>query len=184
MTIDPELSYWKSQLKETYMKKYQIFIGVIIAAVVCAMLIWRFRKLSAEDIASIDAASISNVSAGAMITDPESGKISTFLLNDTEQYDQHAKAILKILENSEYRRDYRNLLPWGIRSMSSDKSYDGRTVTVSFSDGGYVIQLQLISSSLMLVSSSDETNMHIYHPANKNTFNELNEYIQTHGVEQ
>ena len=164
------------------MKKHHFLIAIIIVVIVFGMLIWRFQKLSVLNVISIDAALISDVSAGAMITDFKSGEISTYLLDDAERADQKVKEILKILDGSEYQRDCRNLLPWGVRSVSSDKNYDGRTLIVSFSDGSRAVQLHLMSCSLMLVSSSEKTNMYIYHPVNKNTFNELIEYIQTYGM--
>ena len=83
------------------MKKHHFLIAIIIVVIVFGMLIWRFQKLSVLNVISIDAALISDVSAGAMITDFKSGEISTYLLDDAERADQKVKEILKILDGSD-----------------------------------------------------------------------------------
>ena len=164
------------------MKKRYVLIIIIIAISVSGVLIWRFRKLSALKVIPLDAASISRVLASAMITDLKSGKSSLYYLDDSERYDEEVKEILKILDSSGYRRDFRDLRPWGVRSVSSDKNYDGRVLRIFFSDGSHAAELDFMSSSLLTVMADGKTTR-VYHPLNQNTFNELIEYVQTNGAE-
>ena len=46
------------------------------------------------------------------------------------------------------------------------------------------VQIQFLSSSIIVVSSGDKTGSRIYHPTNKKTIDQLVEYLQTYGVKQ
>ena len=95
--------------------------------------------------------------------------------------------IMEILATSSYRQDFRNLLLWDLDYVDADKNYDGRTVTVSFYMNNQMdkyVQIQFLSSSIIVVSSGGETGFRVYHPTNHQTIDQLSEYIQTHGVKE
>ena len=103
------------------MRKRFIVMIIIITVFVSIMAAWRFRKLSLSDVISFDTDAITDASASAKISDFENNEIRTYLLDDA-----HMEEFSKLLDSSEYRRDYRNMLPWGVHSVSSGKNYDGR----------------------------------------------------------
>ena len=91
------------------------------------------------------------------------------------------------MATSNYQQDLRNLFPWVIDSVGSDKNYDGRTVTLSFyfqnTENKY-IDLMFLSSSTVVVIKEGHAGMRIYHPTNSKTLDKLVEYLQTHGIMQ
>lgn len=168
-------------------KRIGLIITIIITALILCLLIWRFWPQSAFDLVSANENSITSFSAYAMVSRFENGQsyTDTYRIDNTKLQDNASSEIIEILATSSYQQDFRNLLPWGIDSVSSDKNYDGCTVTLSFysetAEKEY-FEIQFLSSSIAVVTSAKHPGYRIYHPTNHETINRLIEYLQAHGV--
>lgn len=170
-------------------KRIRMFIMIILIALAIYLVIWRFWPNSFSNTISVNENSIDSVSVHAMVNHfgIEQDTIDTYLIGENEQQINTLEEIIEILTTSSYRQDFRNLLPWDLDYVDADKNYDGRTVTVSFYMGNQkdeYVQIQFLSSSIIVVSSGDKTGFRIYHPTNKKTIDQLVEYLQTYGVKQ
>ena len=170
-------------------KRIRMFIMIILIALAIYLVIWRFWPNSFSNTISVNKNSIDSVSVHAMVNHFGIGEdtIDTYLIGENEQQITTLEDIIEILVTSSYRQDFRNLLPWDLDYVDTDKNYDGRTVIVSFYMGNHkdeYAQIQFMSSSIIVVSSGDKTGFRVYHPTNPKTIDQLVEYLQTYGVKQ
>ena len=169
-------------------KRVGLIITIVIAALIVCLLIWRFWPHSSARLLSVDENTITGFSAYAMVRRIENGQsyTDTYRLDDPAQQGNTPEEIVKILAASHYQQDFRNLLPWGIDSVASDKNYDGRTVTLNFyfqNAENESVEILFLSSSIIVVQAEKHP-MRIYHPTNAQTLDKLIAYVQAHGIIQ
>ena len=162
-------------------RRYVVLL--VFAILVAALFTWRLWPQSLSGLLPDDAYSFTSVSAGAMADIFEAGYpvFRHYRLEDKEQ--TAANELLDILKTSDYRPDFRNLLPWGKGSLVSGNDYDGRSVNISFYfvDGQTPRSFHVNFLGRSLVSISSEDGWSVYHATNPETLSALVEYIQTHG---
>ncbi len=171
-------------------KRLKLIITIIVIALIIYIPIWRFLPRSLSDLMSVDENSIKIVSISAQVFNinaPGTSHYEQYHLEEMEQQRNMSKEIVDILSTSSYRQDFRNFWSWGLKSISADRNYDGRTVLLAFNienPKGEVGFIHFLSSSLILVYGEGTVGYHIYHPTNNATISMLIDYIQTHGVKQ
>ena len=170
-------------------KRIGVIIAMIAASLVICLLTWRFWPRSSSKLISVDENSITGFSAAAMVHRLENGQtlIDTYCLDSSEQQSNDLGEIVGILATSSYQQDFRNLLPWDLDYVDSDKNYDGRTVMLVFYMGNQIdeyVQIQFLSSSIIAVFIGGEDGYQIYHPTNSMVIDALVEYLQTNGAKQ
>ena len=166
-------------------KRIGITIAIIVPVIISCLLIWRLWQQPVSNIISVSKDAITSFSAYGMFQIFETGSSDLYSINSPAPLSNEPGEIMEILAMSEYQQDFRNLLPWGVDSVSADNNYDGRTITLSLyyqDEGSKYIALQFLSNSTVVVRTADQTNMYIYHPTNSATFYKLVDYLQTHGV--
>lgn len=165
--------------------KKRIIIGIVIALVL-GVLLWRFIPRSAGAVIPVDENDVTSFAAISMVGRNLLGEpnFSIYRIDSADATKQNIHDFLEILKTSRYQPDFRNLLPWGIDSVSSDKNYDSRTVTVQFTCGDDYLDITFHSPTLITISTKDTSGFRIYHPTNKNTITKLVEYLETHGTLQ
>ena len=156
---------------------------VIITMIICTacLLLWRFLPRSFAGIVPVDAKSVISISAGAMVDRFEDGQFSkdTYRIDILQPQVDSIEEIFKILDTTEYRQDYRNILPWQMDYVDGGKDYDGYIVTLQIVLGDEYISIQFLSHSSMLISTG-KSDFHIYHPTNPQTLYDLVEFIYLH----
>lgn len=164
-------------------KRIRFILAIIITGFIIYLPIWRFLPQSFVDMMNMEEDSISIESACARvyyINEPV-----FYRLEDIDLESNMSKEILDILALLNYKPDFRNLLPWKLKSLNSDKNFDGRFVELFFrAKNGEVGFIHFMSSSLVHVYGSDITGNHIYHPTDSKAFDALMEYVREHGVKQ
>lgn len=169
-------------------KRIGLIITVLTIALVICLLTWRFWPQSFSNLMGVDENAITSCSAYAMVGRLEDGGFTdTYELNDEELDEKVYQEFVKILATSNYQQDFRNLLPWGIDNVSSDKNYDGKLITVSFftkDAGKEYFGIKFMSSSIVVVRTAEHPGMRIYHPTNHETIDKLVAYLQTHGQQE
>ena len=166
------------------MKKRYIVLLVFIL-LVAGLLAWRLWPRDLSSLLPEDAYAFTCFDALAtdIVYTGSSADFRTFRLEDGAQTDGVAADLLDILKTSDYRPDFRNLLPWTDGSVVGGNDYDGRSATVHF----YIVQdqtprsfyVQFMGRSQVAISSGDHWG--IYYATNPETLTALVEYIQTHG---
>ncbi len=162
-------------------------VAVIVIALVICLLWWRFWPQSFSDVISVDENSIVSYSVAAMVKHLENGQshTDTYRIETTELKDNVPNEIMEILSSSDYRQDFRNLLPWDLDYVDADKNYDGRIITVYLYTGNQkdeYIQIQFLSKSIVAVSGGGKSGLRIYHPINREIIDLLTEHLQTNGI--
>ena len=167
-------------------KRIGLTIAIVIAVLIIGLLGWRFWPQPASSVMSVSEDTITSFAAYGMLDSFEMGHCDLYSINSPAPISNEPGEILEILAMSKYQQDFRNLLPWGVDGVSADKNYDGNMVTLSlyFQDKQGYIEFQFLSNSIVVVRTSDQPNMRIYHPTNSATFEKLVEYLKTHGVLQ
>lgn len=170
-------------------KRIGLLAAMIVAVLIVCLLAWRFWPCSISCFAPVDLKELTNLSSYAMVQDFVEGQshTETYRIDIHEMSGNAPGELVEILKTSRYQQDFRNLWPWGIDSVSSDKRYDGRSVTLSFfcgnGDNAYT-EIQFMTSSLMILQTENRPGMRIYHPTNPETLDKLVEYFKTHGEKQ
>ena len=160
-------------------------ITALILILIVGLLVWRFWPRSSSAIIPMDESAITDYSATAMVGRFENGQsyTDTYRVDNVDSKPGDPGALLKILASSGYRPDFRNLLPWGIDSVSADRNYGNQTVLLYFyaHNSEEVIIIHFLSPSIIAVNTNNESGMRIYHPANRETLHILAEYLQDNG---
>lgn len=165
-------------------KKIIVFIIVILVVFFGG---WRMWPYSFTEVISTEKDSISSLACNATISGVnDDGKpfIDSYALQTLSEEDEHFHAIIDILNSTEYRQDFRNLLPWAVTSVDSGGNYDGRSVNVLFTwenTENENCYLSFQSNSIIVVGFDDD-GLQIYHPIKRDVLNKLMDYIQAHGT--
>ena len=159
---------------------------IVLAVIVVCTLAWRFWPHSFLEVMPVQEEAVFGFSSGAIIQQMGNGEIyqDHYQLDIHEPQDDRVGEILEILVASNYRQDFRNLLPWGVSSVGADKNFDGRTVTTLFTLGNEkddYISIQFMSPTIIAVSINGE-DFRVYHPTNRQVFDDLAAYLQTNGI--
>ncbi len=171
-------------------KRMKLIIAIIVAALIIYMPIWRFWPRSLSDLLSVEENSIKIISVSAYVFNINAPGLSQqdhYQLKVSEHQSNISKEIVDILSSSGYREDFRNLWPWGVRSISADRNYDSRRVSLFFeieNQEGKVGYIYYTTSSLISVHGMRKRGFSVYHPTNRETFDVLVEYIQEHGIKK
>lgn len=167
------------------MKKRIIIIPLI--AIIIGLLTWRFWSHPSSKILSAEADTITGVSGYTIYAGVKNGAAYNesysleFITSKKE-----IQEILAILNMSDYKQDFRNLLPWIISDIDTDQDFDGNIACLQFDCGNEAdeyVSIRFLSKSIMTVETGATSGLRIYHPTNPEVLADLVEYLQTHGVE-
>lgn len=163
-----------------------VAITSIVAILVICLLVWHVWPNSVSSIIPVEKNAITSFSSYVVIKHTENGQTLTdvYRIDKTGFPCEEPGYILEILATSSYQQDLRNLLPWSADSVGADKSYDGRSAVIVFSVGNQKdewVEINYLSSGIIVVSVGWEDGYRIYHPTNEQTFDDLVEYYKTHG---
>ena len=159
----------------------------LAAVAVVALALWRLIPRSLADVIGQDPGAVISMAAQVTVTGVANGKSvsDAFTLNDLPPEIEHFAAILEILEGTNYRPDFRNLLPWPRNSVEADSRFDGRSVMVFLVWGDSLessATLHLQTESQAVVSLGTEDGFRIYHPTDPEAHAALADYLEAHGV--
>ena len=154
------------------MKKRKVLkrsLLALAAVAVIALALWRLLPRSLGDVLNGDPGAVTSMAAQAGVTGISGGKAATdtYTLEALPPDSEHFAAILEILEGTNYRPDFRNLLPWPRNSVEADSRFDGRSVTIFlvWGDGWEdTCTLSFQTESQAVVSLGTEDGFRIYHP--------------------
>ena len=165
--------------------KKRIVISIVIVLVL-GILLWRFIPRSATAVIPVNEDDVTSFAAISMVGRNLLGEpnFSIYRIDSANATQENIQEILEILKTSRYQPDFRNLIPWGIDSVSADRNYDNRTVTMQFACGDDYLDVTFHSPTLITINTKDTSGFRIYHPTNKDTITKLVEYLEAHGTLQ
>ncbi|BAK97403.1 hypothetical protein OBV_02050 [Oscillibacter valericigenes Sjm18-20] len=159
---------------------------VIFVITTILLLGWRLWPRSLYDIFRIEEGSISSLSVSVTEYGVKNGDafMNQYLLSALSSDSNDFSAILSILENSQYRSDFRNLSPWDIDSVESGSGYIhySAIITLCWSNtkigGG---DLLFLNDKKVAVGLDAKNGYLIFRPANRKTLENLAAYLMEHG---
>lgn len=164
-------------------RKLKIAIAILLILVLLFALIWRLWPHSLTDILSTEERAVTSLACTATLAGNHKGlpEHEIYNLNALTKDDAEFSEVLAMLQSSEYRQGFQNLLPWAIRSMDSEKD---RTVliTLVWGSGADEAFQMYIDEDGIYASSQKRDGFLRYYPTDAQFFDRLIEYLQTHGT--
>lgn len=159
---------------------------IIAAALIIALLAWRFWPHSLSSVICVEKSSVTSIACSVSVFDIKNGMpySNSYTLNELSSQDDVFEEIMEILDSSNYRQDFRNLLPWSINSGGSDDANNVLIANAVFVWGSGESEscfISMYSESMIAVSSGTEPGIKVYHPTNRKMLDTLAEYLQIRG---
>lgn len=156
----------------------------ILTITALLLLGWRLWPHSLYDIFQIEEGSISilSVSVAEYGVKDAHPFINQYYLNTVPSDSNDFSAIISILEESQYRSDFRNLLPWDMNGVSSTNSKYLVSITLCWSNTKTNYgDLGFLNDKKVSASLEGENGCLIFHPTNRKTLENLATYLIEHG---
>ena len=167
------------------MKKKNLFVA-LGAIVILALLIWRMLPHSLEEIlpSGNDNFSRINVQITEFSSPDHSLNLSVYAIETTSPIDDHYKPIIEMIKNTDYRSDFRNLLPWDITTVNSESNNIEHSAIIKLvsesTEETYVINFH--GERVVSFDFGVHSEFRVYHPTNRELLSQLVEYVKTNGV--
>lgn len=170
----------------TVKSKKKLFVLSIAALFVIILLCWRLIPRSLNDMLHIDEKTVNSLYSSVTISRITDGKpyFDIYELNSVEVNDEDFHAIMKILSDSGYRPDFRNLLPWSKSSLTPDHMNDEGTAYISLVCGEKVEDFYCLYFYDNDFMAFDKDGFLIYHPTDPDICEQLVSYIKEHGQQK
>lgn len=184
MTVSNRALHKRGFEEDENMKKRAAMI--VAAALIIALLAWRFWPHSLSSVICVEKSSVTSIACSVSVFDIKNGMpySNSYTLNELSSQDDGFEEIMEILDSSNYRQDFRNLLPWSINSGGSDDANNVLIANAVFVWGSGESEscfISMYSESMIAVSSGTEPGIKVYHPTNRKMLDTLAEYLQIHG---
>ena len=161
-------------------------IKIAVPVVIVLIVAWRFWPRSFSKLIPYDMELVTYCIANVDIMRVSNGRLNSesYKLDDMVQGD--LEKIMELAATSGYRRDFRNLIPFGPRSLSSGKDYDGRAVNIYLffgtEENEYDDSIHISwTDGQMAIWGVSKYKARIYHPTNSETLDYLVGYLQANG---
>ena len=153
-------------------------LAVLAAALfaAAALLAWRLWPHSLENITQIDSSRYTGVSAVLLADDDDMIPGGDFYSLPRSR--EHLEPILKLLEGTGYRQDFRNLLPWPVTLVNLNDG-DSASIRLVCGETGEDVSLSADGGGMMLLPAED--GFRIYHLTDKSVSVKLAAYLKQNG---
>ena len=160
-------------------------ILLLLAILLLCLLAWRLTPHTFEEMTASDRGEITSLAGVATFLGVRDGTTyaESYTLQNVSPEDTAFEPILILLTTTRYREDLRNLLPWGIDSVSAGRSFDGRSVSLMLVWGPSADECCSLSLSgrQIVVSRPHHDGFLIYHPEDPKLLNWLAIYLANNG---
>lgn len=163
----------------------KIVIALLALIVLCAC-VWRLRPHSFADIISVDESAIISLTCTANISglyNDGTPFIDNYELQALTDDNKDFMAIIDILNRSEYRKSFQNLLPWAITSVSSSGSSMKADIFLTWGNTGKeTCFLTVHGDGKVVVSLGENNGLLVYHATDSSMLDQLVNYVQENGT--
>ena len=160
-------------------------IFLLLAILLLCLLAWRLTPHTFEQMTASDQNAITSLAGAATFLGVRDGTTyaESYTLQNVSPEDTAFEPILILLSTTRYREDLRNLLPWGIDSVSAGRAFDGRSVSLMLVWGPSEDECCSLSLSgrQIVVSRPHHDGFLIYHPEDPKLLNWLAIYLANNG---
>ena len=160
-------------------------ILLLLAILLLCLLAWRLTPHTFEEMTASDRDEITSLAGVVSLSEVRDGRAYTesYALQNVTPEDTAFEPILILLTTTRYREDLRNLLPWGIDSVSAGRAFDGRSVSLMLVWGPSADECCGLSLSgrQIVVSRLHHDGFLIYHPEDPELLNWLSIYLANNG---
>lgn len=160
-------------------------ILLLLAILLLCLLAWRLTPHTFEQMTASDINAITSLAGAAAFLGVRDGStyVETYTLQTVSPEDTAFEDVLMLLNETRYREDFRNLLPWPLDAVSSDRYFDNRSVSLLLVWGPSADECCSLSLSgrQIVVGRPYHDGFLIYHPTNPKLLNWLSTYIANNG---
>ena len=167
-------------------KRIKKIVIILLAAIVLCACAWRLLPHSFSDILSVDESAVISLACTATISGlDEAGTacIDTYALQALPDGSKDFTAIIEILNQSEYRQSFQNVLPWAITSVSSGGSSMQATIFLTWGNTEKeACLLAFPGDGKVVVSLRKSNTLLVYHATDRSMVERLVAYVQENGA--
>ena len=160
-------------------------IFLLLAILLLCLLAWRLTPHTFEQMTASNINDITSLAGVVSLSGVRDGRAYTesYALQNVTPEDTEFEPILILLTTTRYREDLRNLLPWGIDSVSAGRAFDGRSVSLMLVWGPSADECCSLSLSgrQIVVSRPHHDGFLIYHSEDPELLNWLSIYLANNG---
>lgn len=160
-------------------------ILLLLAILLLCLLAWRLTPHTFDEMTASNLNEITSLAGSAMLMGVRDGETyaESYTLNNVTLEEPAFEGVLMLLNSTRYREDLRNLLPWGIDAVGSDRYFDGRSVTLILVWGPSADECcsLILSGRQITVGRPHHDGFLLYHPENPELLNWLSIYIANNG---
>lgn len=160
-------------------------ILLLLAILLLSLLVWRLTPHTFEQMTASNLNDITSLAGAATFLGVRDGTTyaESYTLQNVSPEDTAFEPILILLNSTRYRADFRNLLPWNIDAVGSDRYFDGRSVAIMLVWGPSENECcsLTLSGRQIVVSRPHHDGFLIYHPEDPKLLNWLSIYIADNG---
>ncbi len=163
----------------------KIVIALLALIVLCAC-VWRLRPHSFADIISVDESAIISLACTTNISGLNNDGtpfIDNYELQALTDDNKDFMAIIDILNRSEYRKSFQNLLPWAVTSVSSSGSSMKADIFLTWGNTEKeTCFLTVHGDGKVVVSFGENNGLLVYHATDSSMLDQLVNYVQENGT--
>ena len=163
-------------------KRILAFSAAVLLAVLC---IWRLWPHSLQGILDTDGASFGaiTVQVSEFGVDNGSPNIDVYRLDLPSPEDENHAAFMSILQGTKYRQDFRNLLPWDIRTVGSGSKNITHSayIMLTWGEADNICYISFHGDNIISFDSGGNTEYRIYHPTDRTALNRIAAFIKANG---
>ena len=169
------------------MKKKRVIV-IILVLITAALLVWRIWPHSLREIIGandepFDEISVSITEFGV---DNSSLQMDVYKVEISPDAGALYDQLLSLIEETKFRPDLRNLLPWNIHTVSSGHKNITHSANITLTGAGLDGGCHITYHGHRIVSFRTEANSSflIYHPVNRAALDQLVVFTKEHGILQ
>jgi len=169
------------------MKNKRILIATV-AVLIVFLGVWRFWPHSLNAILDINEESFNTISVTVSEFGIENNapNIDVYRLDVSSPDDDNYAPIMAIIQNTAFRSDFRNLLPWDILSVGSGSKNitHSANIMLTWGDNNDAAFISFHGNRIVSFDINGKTEFLVYHPTNRAALNEIAVYIKENGIPQ
>ncbi len=109
--------------------------------------------------------------------------IDIYNMGEEQMTQEDIRAIIDILTSCKYRRDFRNLIPWGIDGVTvTGNTQSANLFWVYEGEAQEHIMITFMKHDTFLIHFPDARGMQVFHPTDREMQSRLVEYVIKNGV--
>lgn len=166
-----------------HIKKIILILVVFIILCVC---LWRLRPHSFADILSADASTISSFSCVVNISGIDAEGVTfidSYGLQASTEDGEKFSDVIGILDQTDYRQSFQNLLPWAQTAVSGGDNSESANISLAWEDAEREsCFLVVFKNGKMVVGRGEDNGFSIYYATDDAMLDKLVNYVQEYGI--